>query len=129
MSDNLNIKPTGAELEILQILWTLGAGTVKDINEEINKRKETGYTTTLKTLQIMFDKGLVFREKEGRSHIYKAAYRKEETQQALLDKVLESAFGGSAGKLVMQALGNKKTSKEELQQIKDLIKKLEESSE
>jgi len=125
MNVNQNIKPTEAELEILQILWQKGSSSVKDVNEEINKKKESGYTTTLKTLQIMFEKGLVTREKDGRSHTYMAAFKKEETQQALLDKVLETAFGGSAGKLIMQALGNKKTSKEELEEIKKMIDKLE----
>jgi len=128
MSENQNIKPTVAELEILQILWEKNQATVKDVNEEINKKKETGYTTTLKTMQIMFEKGLVERKKDGRSHIYSAAIKKEETQRVLLDKILETAFGGSAGKLVMQALGNKKTTKEELQEIKELINKLEQDS-
>lgn len=128
MSENQNIKPTVAELEILQILWKKNQATVKDVNEEINKKKETGYTTTLKTMQIMFEKGLVERKKDGRSHIYSAAIKKEETQRVLLDKILETAFGGSAGKLVMQALGNKKTTKEELQEIKELINKLEQDS-
>ena len=129
MNEKRNIKPTEAELEILQFLWKNGEATVKDVNEEINKRKESGYTTTLKTMQIMFEKGLVTREKEGRGHSYSATFQKEETQQALLDKVLDTAFGGSAGKLVMQALGNKKTSKEELQKIKELIDKLEREQE
>lgn len=128
MSNNQNIKPTVAELEILQILWERGEVTVKEVNEEINKKKETGYTTTLKTMQIMFEKGLVERKKDGRSHIYSAAIKKEKTQQVLLDKILETAFGGSASKLVMQALGNKKTTKQELQEIKELINKLERDS-
>ncbi|KUG26940.1 transcriptional repressor, blai/meci family [hydrocarbon metagenome] len=128
MSENQNIKPTVAELEILQILWEKGEVTVKEVNEDINKRKETGYTTTLKTMQIMFEKGLVERKKDGRSHIYSATIKKEKTQQLLLDKILDTAFGGSASKLVMQALGNKKTTKEELQEIKELINKLERES-
>ncbi|MCZ7602613.1 MAG: BlaI/MecI/CopY family transcriptional regulator [Melioribacteraceae bacterium] len=128
MSENRNIKPTVAELEILQILWEKGDVTVKKVNEEINKRKDTGYTTTLKTMQIMFEKGLVERKKDGRSHTYSAAIKKEKTQQVLLDKILETAFGGSASKLVMQALGNKKTTKQELQEIKELINKLERDS-
>jgi len=128
MSENLNIKPTVAELEILQIIWEKGEVSVKDVNEEINKKKDTGYTTTLKTMQIMFEKGLVERKKDGRSHIYSAVIKKEETQQVLLDKILETAFGGSAGKLVMQALGNKKTTREELQEIKELINRLEQDS-
>ena len=119
------IKPTEAELEILRVLWQNEPSTVKFVNDELNKKKETGYTTTLKMMQIMFEKKLVQREKSGRSHIYNAAFKQEETQQVLLDKILDTAFGGSAGKLVMQALGNKKTSKKELEEIKQLIEKLE----
>lgn len=129
MDKKRNIKPTQSELEILQILWEEETATVKEINEIVNKRKPAGYTTTLKTIQIMFEKGLVKREKVGRSHTYSAAIKKEETQQALLDKILDSAFGGSASNLVMQALGNKKTSKQELEEIKKMIKKLERDSE
>jgi predicted transcriptional regulator len=125
MQQKQKIKPTEAELEILQILWANGSATVKDVNKKINEKKEAGYTTTLKTMQIMFEKGFVNRDKSGRSHTYSAAITKDETQQALLNKVLETAFGGSASKLVMQALGNKKTSKEELKEIKQLIEKIE----
>lgn len=129
MNKKRNIKPTESELEILNILWNNGKSTVKDVNEEINKKKEIGYTTTLKTMQIMFEKGLVEREKDGRSHTYSAAFKKEETQRALLDKIMNSAFGGSASGLVMQALGNKKASKKELKEIKELINKLERDAE
>lgn len=129
MDKKRNIKPTESELEILQILWEEETATVKEINDIINKRKPIGYTTTLKTIQIMFEKGLVKREKVGRSHTYSAAIKKAETQQALLDKILDSAFGGSASNLVMQALGNKKTSKQELEEIKKMIEKLERDSE
>ncbi|MDZ7764721.1 MAG: BlaI/MecI/CopY family transcriptional regulator [Melioribacteraceae bacterium] len=129
MDKKRNIKPTESELEILQILWEEETATVKEINDIINKRKPIGYTTTLKTIQIMFEKGLVKREKVGRSHTYSAAIKKEETQQALIDKILDSAFGGSASNLVMQALGNKKTSKQELEEIKKMIEKLERDSE
>ncbi|MCO6472155.1 MAG: BlaI/MecI/CopY family transcriptional regulator [Melioribacteraceae bacterium] len=121
-----NIKPTESELEILNILWTNSPVTVKYVNDELNKSKETGYTTTLKLMQIMHEKGLLTREKEGRSHLYSPAIEESETKQAILDKMLETAFGGSAGKLVMQALGNNKTTSEELQQIKKMIEKLEE---
>ncbi|MBZ0179038.1 MAG: BlaI/MecI/CopY family transcriptional regulator [Melioribacteraceae bacterium] len=121
-----NIKPTESELEILNILWTNSPVTVKYVNDELNKSKETGYTTTLKLMQIMHEKGLLTREKEGRSHLYSPVIEESETKQAILDKMLETAFGGSAGKLVMQALGNNKTTSEELQQIKKMIEKLEE---
>lgn len=119
-------KPTDTELEILQILWQNGPSTVKSVNEKMNLRKEVGYTTTLKIMQIMLEKGLLERDEESRSHVYKAAVKQEETQQALLDKLLETAFSGSAMKLVMQALGNKKTSKEELQKIREFINRMEE---
>lgn len=122
MSDN---KPTEAELEILQILWKHGPSTVRFVHEQLAKKKDIGYTTTLKNMQNMVQKNMLDRDEESRSHVYKAALKQQETQKMLLDRFLDTAFGGSAGKLVMQALGNKKTSKEELQQIKDLINKLE----
>ena len=118
-------KPTSAELEILQILWENGSATVKVINDILNKKKDVGYTTTLKIMQIMFEKGLLGREKEGRSHIYKAVKEQSETQNALLEKVLETAFSGSASKLVMQAIGRTKTSEDELNEIKMFIEQLE----
>lgn len=121
-----NIKPTESELEILNILWQNSPATVKYVNDELNKSKDTGYTTTLKLMQIMHEKSLLTRQREGRSHLYSPAIEESETKQAILDKMLETAFGGSAGKLVMQALGNNKTTSEELQQIKELIEKLEE---
>ena len=125
MNDLRKNKPTDSELEILQILWKNGPTTVRLVNEELNKTKETGYTTTLKILQIMLEKGLVNRDEENRTHIYRAAVKENETQMLLLDKLLKTAFGGSASKLVMQALGSNKTSKEELDAIKNLINKIE----
>ncbi len=121
-----NIKPTESELEILNILWQNSPATVKYVNDELNKSKDTGYTTTLKLMQIMHEKELLTRQREGRSHLYSPTIEESETKQAILDKMLETAFGGSAGKLVMQALGNNKTTSEELQQIKKMIEKLEE---
>lgn len=118
-------KPTDSELEILQILWQNGPSTVKVVNEKLNEKKETGYTTTLKLLQIMFEKELVIRNEEERSHVYSAAIEESDIQKALVDKLLESAFSGSAAKLVMQALGNSKTSKEELDQIKAYLTEIE----
>ena len=125
MSKNKNSKPTSAELEILQILWRNGEATVKTVNDLLTKRKEVGYTTTLKIMQIMFEKGLLEREKDGRSHIYKPVKKESETQNVMLEKVLETAFGGSASKLVMQALGRSKTSEAELQEIKHFIEQME----
>jgi BlaI family penicillinase repressor len=125
MAKNLNSKPTSAELEILQILWQNGPSTVKYINEKQNELKEVGYTTTLKIMQIMNEKGLLKREKSGRSHIYEAVSLEAETQKVLIDKILQSAFGGSASKLVMQALGSRNTSDEEIEEIKKFIEQIE----
>ncbi|MEN8194398.1 MAG: BlaI/MecI/CopY family transcriptional regulator [Bacteroidota bacterium] len=125
MKEKQNIKPTSAELEILQILWENGNSTVKFINDELNRNKNVGYTTTLKIMQIMFEKGLLDRERSGRSHIYKPVPQKDETQNVLLEKILETAFAGSASKLVMQALGRSKTSKKEIEEIKEYLAKLE----
>jgi len=118
-------KPTDSELEILGVLWQNGSSTVKTVNEKLNEKREVGYTTTLKLLQIMYEKGLVERDENERSHIYKPIIKESEMQKVLLDKLLESAFNGSAANLVMQALGNSKTSKDELQQIREYINKIE----
>ncbi|MDX5348967.1 MAG: BlaI/MecI/CopY family transcriptional regulator [Hymenobacteraceae bacterium] len=119
------LKPTDAELEILQILWQHGPATVRFINDELNKTKETGYTTTLKIMQIMYEKGMLDREEAGRSHIYRALLSEENTQKQLLNKFLDTTFRGSAMKLVMQALGNHKTTADELNEIRNLLNKLE----
>ena len=125
MKKNKSPKPTEAELEILQILWENGPSTVRFINDVLNKKKSVGYTTTLKIMQIMSEKNLVKRDEENRSHIYTAAYKEDETQKVLLDKFLETAFGGSASKLVMQALGNRETSKREIEEIRKFLDKIE----
>ena len=126
MSDK-NLKgPTQAELEILQILWKKYPSTVKYVHEELNKTKKVGYTTALKLMQIMTGKKLLIRHGEGRKHTYTPAQKKEPMQQKLLDKFLNRTFGGSASHLVLQALGQYKPSKEELAEIKDLIKSIEE---
>ena len=119
-------KPTESELEILSVLWKTGPSTVRTVNEILNEKKDVGYTTTLKFMQIMTDKGLLVRDENSRTHIYKPLIMQEEVQSHLLDKLLQTAFGGSAKKLVMQALGNHDASSEELKEIKELIKKLEE---
>ncbi len=118
-------KPTGAELEILQILWQQGPSTVRFINDTLNKKKEVGYTTTLKIMQIMAEKKLVNRDVTNRSHIYSAAYKQIETQKALMDKFLETAFSGSASKLVMQALGGSKTTQKEIDEIRKFLDSIE----
>lgn len=118
-------KPTESELEILQILWSEGGSTVKAVNEILNLKRDTGYTTTLKILQIMNEKGLVFRNEDERSHVYSAAINENDVQKVLVDKLLDSAFSGSAAKLVLQALGNSKPSKEELKKIRELLNEME----
>ncbi|MCU0348599.1 MAG: BlaI/MecI/CopY family transcriptional regulator [Saprospiraceae bacterium] len=118
-------KPTEAELEILQVLWENGPSSVRFVNEQLGERKEVGYTTTLKLMQIMFEKGLVVRNTDARSHIYEAAIERDETQRNLLGTFVDNVFSGSAMNLVMQALGNHKASKDELDQIKALIEKIE----
>lgn len=117
--------PTEAELEILQILWENGPCTVRFINNKLNEARNVGYTTTLKIMQIMTGKNLVKRDEESRSHIYTAAYKRTETQKILIDKLLKTAFGGSASMLVMQALGNRKSTKKEIEEIKEFLNKIE----
>jgi len=119
------IKHTEAELVILQLLWKLGPSSVREINDQLNKTRNTGYTTTLKIMQIMAEKGLVTRIKDGRNHIYSAAVEQKAAQRQLLDKLLNGVFSGSASNLVMQALGNHKATKEELEEIKRYISSLE----
>ncbi len=125
MKNSSKIKPTAAELEILQILWKYQSATVKFVHERINTRKNVGYTTTLKIMQNMAAKNIVKRKLQGKSHVYLPVIAQEETQNLLLDRFLETAFSGSASNLVMQVLGNHRPSKEELQQIKELINKLD----
>jgi predicted transcriptional regulator len=124
MSNTKYIKPTESELEILQILWERGVATVREVHEELSKSKDAGYTTTLKLMQIMLEKGLVRRDESMRTHVYQAAVNKEKTQKHLLDKVIDSLFGGSSTQLVLQALGENKTTPEELEQIQTLLNNL-----
>lgn len=118
-------KPTESELEVLKVLWQMGRATVKQVNEEINKTKETGYTTTLKIMQIMFEKGLVSKNAEGKQHIFESKIGEEDTQKSLLNRFIDSTFQGNAMSLVMQALGNHHASEEELSELKKLIQQLE----
>jgi BlaI family transcriptional regulator, penicillinase repressor len=121
----MHIKPTDSELEILNHLWEHGPSTVRQVHEALAITKDVGYTTTLKLMQIMHDKGLLYRTERGKSHIYVALLGKEETQQTLLEKLVQTAFQGSAAQMVMQALGNHKTSKEELDEIRELLNQIE----
>jgi BlaI family transcriptional regulator, penicillinase repressor len=117
-------RPTPAELEILRILWKQGECTVREVQETLEHERPTGYTTVLKLLQIMTEKGLVRRDETARAHVYGAMVPEQETQQQLVRDLLERAFGGSATKLVMQALSSK-TSSEELGRIRELLDRLE----
>lgn len=120
-------KPTEAELEILHVLWQAGPATVRAVNEQLSlsQRRAIGYTTTLKLLQLMLEKGLVRRDDEGRSHVYRAAVREQATQGLLLDRFVETTFGGSALKLVLQALGHRRPAPDELAQIRRLLNDIE----
>jgi len=120
-----NVIPTESELEILTILWESYPASVRQVNEVLNKKKEVGYTTTLKLLQIMHKKGLVERNTDKRTHLYIPVIQKNQTQNKLVHNLVEKAFKGSATKLVMQVLGNHKASKEELDEIRDLLDKME----
>ncbi|RYY59904.1 MAG: BlaI/MecI/CopY family transcriptional regulator [Chitinophagaceae bacterium] len=118
------IKPTESELEILQILWTRGIATVREVHEELASTKDVGYTTTLKLMQIMNEKGLVKRDDSMRTHVYQAAVNKEKTQKHLLGKMIDSLFGGSSTQLVIQALGENKANPEEIEKIQALLNDL-----
>ena|ERR1700721_1909483 len=118
------IKPTESELEILQVLWTRETASVRDVHEELAKSKDVGYTTTLKLMQIMHEKGIVKRDDSFKTHIYQAAVSKEKTQKHLLGKMINSLFGGSPTELVIQALGNHKASPRELEEIQHLLDNL-----
>lgn len=120
-----NIKPTDSELEILNILWEKGPSTVRDIHAELEKSKDAGYTTTLKLMQIMHDKGILKRDTASKSHVYTANVSQEKTQGQLLKRMIDNVFNGSASQLVMQALGNHKADKKELDEIRKYLDDLE----
>jgi BlaI family penicillinase repressor len=124
MSSMNQIKPTESEVEILRVLWDKGTATVREVHDVLSLHKEAGYTTTLKLLQIMFEKGLVTRDDSSKTHIYKANVSKENTQQQFMGKMIHSLFGGSSTQLVMQALGNHSATKEELDEIQQLLNQL-----
>lgn len=121
MAITKNIKPTESELEILQVLWDRGTASVREVHEELLKTKDAGYTTTLKLMQIMHEKGLVKRDDSIKTHIYQATVSKEKTQKHLVGKMIDTLFGGSTTQLVMQALGNHKASPDELEKIQKMI--------
>jgi len=121
-----DLYPTKSELEILQVLWDKGPSTVREVNNELLKQRDVNYTTTLKQMQNMADKMLLNRDQGQMKHIYSVAVEEQKLKAHLLDKFVDSTYKGSASKLVMQLIGNKNTSRQDLQEIKDMIKKLEE---
>jgi predicted transcriptional regulator len=113
--------PTEGELAILSVLWEKGPSTVRDVHEGLHQDVETGYTTTLKLMQIMVEKGSLVREDNGRRHIYRPALSEEKTQKQLVQNLLDRVFAGSAEKLVMRALSAKKVPPKELKRIREMI--------
>jgi BlaI family penicillinase repressor len=125
MKEAKKIQPTDGELAILEVLWTLGGGSVRDVLTELEKVKPTGYTTVLKLMQIMTDKGLLRRDESERSHVYYPLLTRDQAQGAFLDDLINKAFGGSTANLVMQALSSQKASSEELKQIRRMLRDAE----
>ena len=118
-------RPTDAELELLTVLWERGPSTVRDVHDAVSQRRRTQYTTVLKFMQIMAEKGLVRRDEKQRAHIYEAAQSREATQRQLAGDLLQRAFGGSAKSLVMGALSARKASRQELAEIRKLLDEYE----
>jgi BlaI family penicillinase repressor len=125
MAKQGRLRPTDAELAILRVLWRLGPSTVRQVQEALMRLQPTGYTTALKQLQIMAAKGLVDRDESQRSHVYRARLGEDVTQKQLVRDLMERAFGGSAQRLVMQALASKRATSDELDAIRRLIDELE----
>ena len=124
----LDKRPTVAELEILRALWRRGPSTVREVFRELGGQRQSGYTTILKLMQIMTEKGLVRRDETVRPQVYRAARTQKNTQRQLLRDLLNRAFGGSSGSLVLQALSTKKMTAEEREQIREMLDRLEEKS-
>ncbi|WP_448212653.1 BlaI/MecI/CopY family transcriptional regulator [Colwellia sp. MEBiC06753] len=122
--DKSNVKPTEAELTLLNVLWKIGPATVRQIHETVSETQNTGYTTVLKILQIMHEKSLVIRDESNRAHVYAAANSEIQTQSSLIKDLISKAFGGSTSKLVMRALDDS-TSKQEIEDIRHLLDTLE----
>ena len=120
-----NSKPTNSELDVLSILWKIGDATAREVHNELVKEKSTGYTTTLKIIQNMYDKELLTREPKGQTHIYSPAIAKSEIQKDLLGGFVNKVFGGSSKNLILQALGNESPSKEELDEIRAMLDQLD----
>lgn len=125
MSNSKLNKPTESEMEILQVLWEQGPSTVREVHEILSRTKDSGYTTSLKLMQIMNEKGLLNRNDDAKSHIYTAAVKKESIQKQVVSKMINGLFKGSSAKLVMHALGNHRASKEEILEIKKYLDEIE----
>jgi predicted transcriptional regulator len=125
MARSKSSRPTDRELTILRILWDKGSGTVREVNEAMNEQGNTGYTTTLKLMQIMTDKGLLTRDDSQFKHVYRPALTEEKAQKQLVGDLLDRAFSGSAEKLVMRALSAKKVSPKELARIRKMLDEFE----
>ena len=128
MGDKPTPRPTDAELAILRVLWDRGPSTVREVHDALSSTQDSGYTTVLKLLQIMTDKGLVVRDESNRAHVYATSLSEQRTQRQLLGDLIDRAFGGSPAKLVMQALSATKSSAEELTAIRDLLDRMEEDA-
>ena len=128
MARRTSPRPTDAELEILSVLWERGPGTVREIQAALRPLRDSGYTTVLKLLQIMVEKGLVERDASTRAHCYRPAQAKESVQRRLVGDLLQRAFGGSAQDLMMRALASKSVSPDELARIRERIEELEEDA-
>lgn len=124
MAEQKRSRPTESELEILQVLWNKGNATVREVHEILSVSKDVGYTTTLKLMQIMHEKGLVNRDDSSKTHIYQPAVSREKTQKHFVGKMINNLFSGSPAQLVMQALGNHKASRDELEEIQKLLNSL-----
>ena len=122
---NKEKKPTEAELEVLQVLWEHGPSSVRFVNTELSKNREVVYTTTLKMMQVMAEKGFVKRDTSRRTHLYEAVIDEKMVQEDIVDKLVDTVFGGSPLKLAMQALGHEKASAKDLAEIKKIIEELE----
>lgn len=118
-------KPTPTELQILNILWQTGPSTVRSVYEQMDAHGDVGYTTVLKLMQIMWEKGLLTREEQGRAHLYMPAQAKEQTQSQMVTDLMERVFSGSAAQLVQRALASRAASREELTEIRSLLDELE----
>lgn len=122
---NSKTNPTNSELEILTVLWMVGMATARQVHDELVKTKSTGYTTTLKIIQNMFEKKMLTREPKGQTHIYSPVLKQTEVQQQMLGGFVNKVFMGSSKNLILQALGNDKPSKDELDEIRAMLDQLE----